>query len=81
MSSLVREVINEQKRYFIRKRVYPEVKVDMDLSVKSDKKWLKFILEQLIVNAIKYTEGENKKVTVAAYGSIEGTSVRIIFTD
>lgn len=81
LSSLVREVINEQKRYFIRKRVYPEVKVDMDLSVKSDKKWLKFILEQLIVNAIKYTEGENKKVTVAAYGSIEGTSVRIIFTD
>ena len=81
LSSLVREVINEQKRYFIRKGVYPEVKVDMDLSVKSDKKWLKFILEQLIVNAIKYTEGENKKVTVAAYGSIEGTSVRIIFTD
>jgi OmpR family two-component system sensor histidine kinase YxdK len=67
LHSIVTEVINEQKRYFIRKKVYPEVNIDLNISVKSDRKWLKFIVEQLLVNAIKYTEGENKKITVSVY--------------
>ncbi|MGI5998081.1 MAG: sensor histidine kinase [Lutispora sp.] len=67
LHSIVSEVINEQKRYFIRKKVYPEVRIDTNISVKSDRKWLKFIVEQLLINAIKYTEGENKKVIVSAY--------------
>lgn len=67
LPSLIAEVVNEQKRYFIRKRVYPEVRVDVNMWVKSDRKWLKFILEQLLVNAIKYTDGENKKVFISAY--------------
>ncbi|NLM11338.1 MAG: HAMP domain-containing histidine kinase [Clostridiaceae bacterium] len=69
LHSVVSEVINEQKRYFIRKRVYPEVRVGVKMAVKSDRKWLKFIVDQLLVNAIKYTEGENKKVIVSAYES------------
>ncbi|KYH29189.1 sensor histidine kinase [Clostridium colicanis] len=72
LHTVVSEVINEQKRYFIRKKVYPEVKVDLNMSVKSDRKWLKLILEQLLVNAIKYTEGENKKVIVSAYKNEKG---------
>ena len=67
LHDIVSEAVNEQRRYFIRKRVYPEVRVDIKMSVKSDRKWLKFIVEQLLVNAIKYTEGENKKVIVSAY--------------
>lgn len=69
LHSIVSEVVNEQKRYFIRKKVYPEVRMDSNMSVKSDRKWLKFIVEQLLVNAIKYTEGENKKVIISAYES------------
>lgn len=75
--SVVLEVINEQKRYFIRKRVYPEVKVDGNMSVKSDRKWLKFIVEQLLVNAIKYTVGENKKVIVSAYETEKGKILEV----
>ncbi|HHV64352.1 MAG TPA: HAMP domain-containing histidine kinase [Peptococcaceae bacterium] len=77
LPAVVSEVINEQKRYFIRKKVYPEVRVDEDMSVKSDRKWLKFILEQLLVNAIKYTEGENKKVIVSAYESEKGKVLEV----
>lgn len=67
LHSIVIEVINEQKRYFIRKTVYPEIRMDVEMSVKSDRKWLKFIIEQLLINGIKYTEGENKKIIVSAY--------------
>lgn len=74
---LVNEVINEQKRYLIRKRVYPEVFVDSGIFVKSDRKWLKFIVEQLLINAIKYTVGENKKVTVSAYESENGKVLEV----
>jgi len=77
LHSIVTEVINEQKRYFIRKRVYPEVRIDSNVTVKSDKKWLKFIVEQLLVNAIKYTEGENKKVIVSACDSEEGKVLEV----
>jgi len=77
LHAVVAEVINEQKRYFIRKRVYPEVRIDLNMSVKSDRKWLKFIVEQLLVNAIKYTEGENKRVMVAAYASEKGKVLEV----
>ena len=77
LHSIVAEVVNEQKRYFIRKKVYPEVRIDLNMSVKSDQKWLKFIVEQLLVNAIKYTEGENKKVIISAYESIEGKVLEV----
>jgi len=77
LHSIAIEVVNEQKRYFIRKKVYPEVRIDSNMTVKSDKKWLKFIVEQLLVNAIKYTEGENKKVIVSAYDSEKGKVLEV----
>lgn len=77
LHSIVAEVVNEQKKYFIRKKVYPEVRIDLNMSVISDRKWLKFIVEQLLVNAIKYTEGENKKVIISAYESIKGKVLEV----
>lgn len=67
LSSFVPEVISEEKRYFIKKRIYPEVRIDSDFTVISDRKWLKLILKQLLINAVKYTVEEDKTVTVAAY--------------
>lgn len=77
LHSLVTEVINEHKRYFIRKRIFPEVRIDEKMAVKSDRKWLKFIIEQLVVNAIKYTLGENKKVMVVAYEDERGKVLEV----
>lgn len=74
---LVVALVNEHKRYFIRKRVYPEVQVEQHLAVNTDRKWLKFVLEQLLVNAIKYTDGEHKKVTVVAYRAEQGTVLEV----
>ncbi|WP_336771217.1 sensor histidine kinase [Bacillus bombysepticus] len=60
-------VIHENKRYFIRSNVYPEVKVDSNITVETDKKWFRFILNQLLLNAIKYSAGGKGKITISTY--------------
>ncbi|HEY8346778.1 MAG TPA: sensor histidine kinase [Symbiobacteriaceae bacterium] len=59
--ALVRQVVNEHKRTFITHRVYPRIELpDPEalppelLVVESDAKWLRFVLEQLVSNAVKY---------------------------
>ena len=53
---IVREVVNENKNAFIVNSIYPNLKSEGDIYVKSDKKWLKFIISQIISNSIKYTK-------------------------
>lgn len=61
------EAVHEYKRLFIRSHVYPEVKVDERYVVQTDAKWLRFIVMQLLSNAIKYSAGSGKSVSVSAY--------------
>lgn len=63
---LATEIISENKRLFISKRVYPTIEVDKDFLVATDRKWMKFILGQLLTNAVKYTFEENKRVHISA---------------
>lgn len=67
LNSLALEMVNEFKRLFIRKHVYPEVHIEPAITVPSDEKWLKFILGQLLTNAIRYSAQNNKKIMVSAY--------------
>jgi signal transduction histidine kinase len=62
LMQLVRTLINDQKRAFIAHRVYPKLaEPDVPCIVQSDAKWLRFVLEQVVSNALKYAsrpEGE-----------------------
>ncbi|MGE6256430.1 ATP-binding protein [Heyndrickxia sporothermodurans] len=62
LECIVRSVISSQKRLFIRKRVFPSVHIDENLSIASDEKWLSFVITQLITNAVRYTVNENRKI-------------------
>ncbi|MGE7870787.1 sensor histidine kinase [Bacillus paramycoides] len=64
LQEIVQEVIRENKRLFIRSYVYPEVKVKETLRVETDKKWLRFVIHQVISNAIKYSAGSRQNVTI-----------------
>ncbi|MGE7130878.1 sensor histidine kinase [Lysinibacillus xylanilyticus] len=64
---MVDSVIYENKRLLIRSYIYPEVKIDSNLTVETDKKWFRFILNQVLSNAIKYSSRKNEKVTLSAY--------------
>ncbi|WP_227011581.1 sensor histidine kinase [Paenibacillus lutimineralis] len=59
------EVINDLKDFFISSSVYPSVSIEGDLSVYTDRKWLKIMLYQVMNNAIKYSEPD-KNVQMAA---------------
>ncbi|QCR33641.1 HAMP domain-containing sensor histidine kinase [Lysinibacillus sp. SGAir0095] len=66
LKQIVNATINENKRLFITKRVFPETQIDDELVIASDSKWLKFILGQFITNAVKYTFEQNKRIIVTA---------------
>lgn len=62
----VNEVILENKRLLIRSSLYPQLTVDEELQVETDRKWLRFVLQQLITNAAKYGASGGKLI-VRAY--------------
>ncbi|MCM3782707.1 sensor histidine kinase [Neobacillus mesonae] len=62
LSTIVRSVTSEQKRLFIRNHVFPFVDIDPELIVVSDEKWLRFIITQLLTNAVKYSKGSSSKI-------------------
>ena len=64
LQQLVTSTVNENKRLFITSRVFPEVRIEEDVVVMSDSKWLKFVIIQFITNAVKYTFEENKKIFI-----------------
>lgn len=56
LHELIRSTINAHKRLCIRHSIFP--KVEGELWVESDEKWLAFVLHQLVSNAIKYSKGK-----------------------
>ncbi|WP_373898025.1 sensor histidine kinase [Haloimpatiens sp. FM7315] len=64
---LVNQVVHSLKRYFIKNRVFPKININKDIMLKSDRKWIKFIVEQLVVNAVKYSLDKGKYVEINAY--------------
>src|SRR5690625_6342491 len=56
LKSMINEVNKENKRFFIRNHVYPQIEVDSEgLAVETDDKWIHFMITQLFQNAVKYS--------------------------
>lgn len=78
LRTVAKEAIDELKRFFIQNQVYPELQVDPEIKVYSDAKWLRFVIVQLLSNAIKYSSGSGKKVTVSAEPSHKSVKLNIL---
>lgn len=52
---LTRSIINEKKKEFVAREVYPYIEEGPNLVVESDAKWLRFVIEQILNNALKYS--------------------------
>lgn len=52
LTRLVRQVINQKKKQFIRSGIFPEV--TGEAVVRTDAKWLAFVIDQITTNALKY---------------------------
>jgi len=71
----LKEAINEEviflKRLFIKNGVFPRVSVEDNLIINSDRKWILFIMEQLITNSIKYSKNKGKYVDIRGFKVFE----------
>ncbi|MBK1811494.1 sensor histidine kinase [Clostridium sp. YIM B02505] len=58
----IKELINSKKSLFIYNNVFPQIQCeDASITVLTDEKWNKFLIEQIISNAVKYSSEEGKK--------------------
>lgn len=75
LDGIIRQAIHKYARQFVRKRialVYEPANISAEIStetstevsVLTDEKWLLFIIEQLLSNAVKYTEKGKVSITV-----------------
>ncbi len=77
---IVRNVINENKNIFIINAIYPKILSEEAPIVKSDKKWIKFVISQIISNSIKYSkvkESKDKSIIVRLEEEEEETILSI----
>lgn len=64
--SLIRQVINNNKKSLIRHSIYPKIICQETIYVETDSKWIAFVINQILVNAIKYSKDvalEEKYIT------------------
>lgn len=78
LKAVILPVIRSNANYFIQKQLRYQV-VGEDQTVLTDGKWISFILQQIISNAIKYTP-EKGEITISLTGSDEGVLLSVADT-
>lgn len=59
--SVVRKVINHNKKSLIRQFIFPKIIGNEDVFVETDKKWIFFVINQIFINALKYSKDVRKE--------------------
>lgn len=77
LNRLVKDTVKKHAKTFINKKISIEIE-NTDLEVLTDKKWLSFILDQILSNALKYTSDGGK---IKIYGLIENKAQKLIIED
>ncbi|MBD2868108.1 sensor histidine kinase [Paenibacillus arenilitoris] len=74
LHELARSVINAHKKLCIRHSIFP--RIDGEAWAETDEKWMTFVLNQFVGNAIKYSKGKpgTKKLLIQASDSGDGSS-------
>lgn len=77
LKELVSTIVNENKRLFIKRQVFPVVEVDPSLVVSTDRKWIQFIVSQFITNAVKYSFTPQSKIWITSDCSESGCTLSV----
>ena len=79
--ALIRSLLHEKRKTFIRYHVFPKLEAEKDeIWVESDQKWLTFVLEQLLNNALKYSQAassESKYIIITVTSTEKETKIGI----
>ena len=57
---VVNEVMSKHRRLFIKNELYPKVQAKVGLMTITDRKWLSFIISQVLTNAVRYSIGSGQ---------------------
>ena len=71
-------ILNKEKRLFIKNRIIPKVELNEELKVYTDKKWIKFVIEQVIINGVKYSKNYGKYLNLKSRENSEYIILDII---
>ncbi|MEG1409138.1 MAG: sensor histidine kinase [Terrisporobacter sp.] len=78
LNCLISETISRNKSYFIQNRMMIEIE-DKVVTVCSDKKWLSFIINQILINSVKYKQDDFGKIKI--YSEKIKDSVKLYIED
>ena len=68
LNSIVKSVVSNEKRLFIRSRIFPRLEMTSGLRIVTDEKWLVFfVITQLMTNAVRYTAREGAQICCRSY--------------
>lgn len=76
LADVVRNVLARNKKIMIQNNIKVEVK-DVTVDVFSDEKWLEFILNQIIINSIKYKKEQNATISISGIENKENVHLKI----
>ena len=73
----IEDIISNERYMFIKKQIKVEMN-NLDINVKSDLKWLNYIIRQIISNSIKYT---NRNGIIKIYTVKKSNSIELVIED
>lgn len=73
------KVIKRNSKDFIAKKIKLELEDFSDIEVYSDTKWIEFIINQIIQNAIKYSQDSDAKIIIETQNKLE--SIILLISD
>lgn len=74
----VKNVVKKNLRTFIYKNIKLDLK-SLDFEIYNDTKWVEFLINQIIINSIKYSKKENPKISI--YAKNNKNNVTLIIED
>ncbi|MCY6960388.1 sensor histidine kinase [Clostridium brassicae] len=77
LDKLIKEIIKKHAKNFINKKIGIELD-NLNFNIISDKKWIVFIIDQIISNALKYTDIQGK---IKISGIQDSTEKKLIIED
>lgn len=79
---VLRKVINDNKKSLIRNFIFPKIQGQEDILVETDKKWICFVINQIFINAIKYSRDRTKDNKYIVFEvKVEGAKVILSIKD
>lgn len=76
LADVIRYVLAKNKKIMIQNNIKVEVK-NVALNIYSDEKWLEFIINQVIINSIKYRKDKNAEISINVTENKENVHLKI----